>query len=63
MEAESGLGAPLEIRSAADGRTMNISGLYLDFSATARVNGMLATLAPTALAPVGGASALRLGLA
>ena len=50
LEAESGLGTPLEIRSA-DGRTMNISGLYLDFSATARVNGMLATLAPTALAP------------
>ena len=50
LEAESGLGTPLEIRSG-DGRTMNISGLYLDFSATARVNGMLATLAPTALAP------------
>lgn len=50
LEAESGLGAPLEIR-AADGRSMNISGLYLDFSATARVKGMLATLAPTALAP------------
>ena len=50
LEAESRLGAPLEIRSA-DGRTMNISGLYLDFSATARVKGMLATLAPTALAP------------
>jgi hypothetical protein len=50
LEAESGLGTPLEIRSA-DGRTMNISGLYLDFLATARVNGMLATLAPTALAP------------
>src|ERR1700722_158874 len=50
LEAESGLGTPLEIRSV-DGRTMSISGLYLAFSATARVNGMLATLAPTALAP------------
>ena len=50
LEAEKGLGAPLEIRSA-DGRTMTVSGLYLDFAATTRVNGMLATLAPTALAP------------
>jgi hypothetical protein len=50
LEAESGLGAPVEIRSA-DGRSMGISGLYLDFSAATRVNGMLASLAPTALAP------------
>jgi len=50
LEAENGLGAPLEIRSS-DGRSMSISGLYLDFSATARVDGMLTTLAPTALAP------------
>ena len=50
LEAESGLGTPMEIRSA-DGRSMKISGLYLDFSATARVNGMLATLGPTALSP------------
>jgi hypothetical protein len=50
LEADKGLGAPLEIRSA-DGRAMNMSGLYLDFSATARINGMLATFGPTALAP------------
>jgi hypothetical protein len=50
LEADGGLGAPVEIRSA-DGRSMAISGLYLDFSATARINGMLASLAPTALAP------------
>jgi hypothetical protein len=47
LEAEKGLGGPAEIRS--DSRTMNISGVYFDFSATARVNGMLASLTPTAL--------------
>lgn len=50
LEAEGGLGAPVEIRSA-DGRNMSISGVYLDFSAAARINGMLASLAPTALGP------------
>jgi hypothetical protein len=50
LEADSGLGAPVEIRSA-DGRNMAVSGLYLDFSATARINGTLAALAPTALPP------------
>lgn len=30
---------------------MSISGVYLDFSAAARINGMLASLAPTALGP------------
>jgi hypothetical protein len=50
VEAEGGLGAPVEIR-AADGRSMTISGLYLDFSSTARIDGMLTSLAPTALGP------------
>jgi hypothetical protein len=50
LEADSGQGAPLEIKSA-DGRSINISGLYLDFSAMRRVNGMLASMSPTALGP------------
>jgi hypothetical protein len=54
LEAESGLGAPLEIRCPDDRRlpnSINISGLYLDFSAMARVNGMLMAMSPRALDP------------
>jgi hypothetical protein len=54
LEAESGLGAPLEIRCPDDRRTprsIHIRGLYLDFSAVARVNGMLASMSPRALDP------------
>jgi hypothetical protein len=53
LEAESGLGAPYEV-PAPEGRTprsIHISGLYLDFSAMARVNGMLASMSPRALDP------------
>jgi hypothetical protein len=54
LEAESGLGAPLEIRCPDDRRfpnSIHISGHYLDFSAMARVNGMLASMSPRALDP------------
>jgi hypothetical protein len=54
LEAESGRGAPLEIRCPDDRRwptSIHVSGLYLDFSAMARVNGMLASMSPRALDP------------
>ena len=54
LEAESGLGAPLEIRCPDDRRTprsIHISGLYLDFSAMARVNGILSSARPSVLDP------------
>jgi hypothetical protein len=53
LDAESGLGAPYEI-PAPQGRhpkSIAISGLYLDFSATARVNGLLMAMSPRALDP------------
>jgi hypothetical protein len=53
LEAENGLGAPYEVPAPA-GRTprsIDISGLYLDFSAIARVKGMLASMSPRALDP------------
>jgi hypothetical protein len=54
LEAEAGLGAPLEIRCPDDRRTpgsIHISGLYLDFSAMARVNGILLSSRPSVLDP------------
>jgi hypothetical protein len=53
LEADSGLGAPYEI-PAPKGRypdSINISGLYLDFSAMARVNGVLLSASPMVLDP------------
>ena len=53
LEADSGLGASYEI-PAPEGRrpdSIRISGLYLDFSAMARVNGMLASMSPRTLDP------------
>jgi hypothetical protein len=50
FEADSGQGAPLEVR-ACDDRTISISGLYLDFSAVVHVGGTLTTSGPKALDP------------
>jgi hypothetical protein len=53
LEADSGLGASYEI-PAPEGRvpeSTRISGLYLDFSAMSRINGMLLSASPTALDP------------
>jgi hypothetical protein len=56
VEAASGLGAPLEIRCPDERRwpsSIHISGLYLDFSAMARVNGILLSARPSVLDPWG----------
>jgi hypothetical protein len=53
LEAETGLGAPYEIPSP-EGRapkSIVISGLYLDFSAMARINGILLSASPSVLDP------------
>jgi hypothetical protein len=54
LEAERGLGAPLEIRCPDERRwprSIHISGIYLDFSAMARVDGILSSARPSVLDP------------
>jgi hypothetical protein len=53
LEAETGLGAPYEIPSPEGRapRSIVISGLYLDFSAMARVDGILLSTSPLVLDP------------
>ena len=50
LEAKDGYGSPLLI-TAADGRHMSVSGLYLDFAAQISKSGALSTPGPTLLDP------------